>query len=241
VADPVVFLAAVSTSYEGERVATLHDLNLSVFRGQRVAIVGPNGAGKTTLLEVINGLLPSGSGEVRVFGRLVAQNGDALRSQIAYMPQDLFFEASTPFLVWDVVMAARYARIGTFRWPGRADRQQVQRSLSVVGIAGLARRPIGRLSGGQQRKVLLSRALAQESQLLLLDEPTANLDPEAKRDVARIVSQVEAELAATALVVTHEGGPLLEDAGRLVRIEAGRITRDGPMTAPSPVRALGGR
>jgi ABC-type Mn2+/Zn2+ transport system ATPase subunit len=145
------------------------------------------------------------------------------------MAQELFFDPATPFLVKDVVIAAVYGRIGWLRWPSRADRDRVQDAMATVGIESLARRPVGRLSGGQQRKVLLARALAQDARLVLLDEPTANLDPDAKLDVARIVRAVEHELNATALVVSHEGGPLLEDAGRLIRLEAGRITHDGPM------------
>jgi len=229
VEDPVVILDAVSASYEGERIATLHDVTMHVREAERVAIVGPNGAGKTTLLEVINGLLPFTAGEVCVFGRPVARDGHRLRARIAYMAQELFFPPSTPFLVRDVVMAALYAQMGPLRWPSRDDRTRVNGAMAMVGISMLAGRPIGRLSGGQQRKVLLARALAQGSRLLLLDEPTANLDPDAKLEVARIVREVERELAATALVVSHEGGPLLDDAERLVRIEAGRITHDGQM------------
>lgn len=227
--DPVIWLDAVQAAYEGERIATLHDVTIRIFAGERVAVIGPNGAGKTTLLEVVNGLLPSTSGQVRVWGRSVSDSGHWLRARIAYMAQELFFEPSTPFLVKDVVTAAVYGRIGWLRWPSKADRDRIRGALATIGIDELARRPIGRLSGGQQRKVLLARALAQNAQLLLLDEPTANLDPDAKLDVARIVRSIEAELGATTLIVSHEGGPLLEDAARLVRLEGGRITHDGPM------------
>ena len=231
---PVVFLDAVTTTYEGESVPTLHRVSLRLRSGDRVAIIGPNGAGKTTLLEVVNGLLPISGGSVHVFGLPIARNGHWLRSRIAYMAQDMFFDPSTPFLVKDVVAAAQYGQIGLFRWPSRADKERVREALETVGILSLRRRPIGRLSGGQQRKVLLTRALAQTAELLLLDEPTANLDPETKLDVARIVREVEDELAATTLVVSHEGGPLLDDAQRLVRIETGTITHDGPMEELRP-------
>jgi len=234
VEEPTVFLDAVNASYEGERIATLHDISLRVRTAERVAIIGPNGAGKTTLLEVINGLLPITAGCVHVFGQSISRKGNWLRAHIAYMAQELFFDPSTPFLVGDVVTAALYGQIGLLRWPSRVDRIRVDHALRAVGISDLRRRPIGRLSGGQQRKVLLARALTQRARLLLLDEPTANLDPEAKVDVARIVRDVEQELTATALVVSHEGGPLLDDAERLVRIEAGCITHDGPMAELRP-------
>ncbi len=227
--DPVVSLESVCATYEGERTPALHDVTLWIGAGERVAIVGPNGAGKTTLLEVINGLLPYTCGRVVVFGRAVTRHAHRLRGRIAYMAQDLFFDPSTPFLVRDVVMAALYAEIGLFRWPSRADRARVDMALAAVGVVDLAKRPIGRLSGGQQRRVLLARAVVKASRLLLLDEPTANLDPEAKRDVAEIVRQVERSLGATALVVSHEGGPLLDDAERLVHIEGGHVIHDGSM------------
>ena len=232
--ESVVFLDAVTTTYEGESVPTLHRVSMCLQSGDRVALIGPNGAGKTTLLEVVNGLLPVTEGSVHVFGLPVTRNGHWLRARIAYMAQDLFFDPSTPFLVEDVVVAALYGQIGLFSWPSRADRARVREALEAVGILDLRRRPIGRLSGGQQRKALLARALAQNSKLLLLDEPTANLDPDAKLEVAHIVREVEGELNATVLVVSHEGGPLLDDAQRLVRIEAGRITHDGPMAKLRP-------
>ena len=223
---PVIQLASVTASYEGERIATLYDITLRVGPGERVAVVGPNGAGKTTLLEIINGLLPFASGSVRVFGECIEKNGDRLRAQIAYMPQEAFFEPSTPFLVADVVLAALFGQIGAFRWPSRTDCQCARSAMADVGIFDLARRPVGRLSGGQQRKALLARALAQRARLLLLDEPTANLDPEAKLEVARLVRDIQERLQATALIVSHESGPLLDDATRLLQIDSGRIVQD---------------
>jgi len=238
--DPVIRLEAVDAAYEGEPVATLRGIELSVAAGERVAVIGPNGAGKTTLLEVVNGLLPATAGTAWVFGRRVDREGNWLRARIGYMAQELFFEPSTPFLVGDVVAAAQYGQIGWLRRPGREEKARVRAALEAVGILDLARRPIGRLSGGQQRKALLARAVAQDAHLLLLDEPTANLDPEAKLDVARIVREIEARLDATALVVTHEGGPLLQDADRFVRLEAGRITHDESIAGASSMLAMMG-
>ena len=238
---PIVRLERVHASYEGERAATLHGIDLSVERGDRLAVIGPNGAGKTTLLEVVNGLLPSRRGTVLVFGEPIDRQGHRLRARIATMHQELFFDVQTPFLVQDVVAAARFGRIGLFRWPTASDRLRTRFALEAVGVLDLARRPIGRLSGGQQRKVLLARALAQEAQLLLLDEPTANLDPDAKNEVAAIVDNVERELSATTVVVSHEEGALLDGANRWIRIEAGRITHNEkgrpPIAFPAVVRS----
>jgi ABC-type Mn2+/Zn2+ transport system ATPase subunit len=224
--DDAVSLIGVRASYEGEQHATLAGVNLSVAPREQLAITGPNGAGKTTILEVINGLLPVASGTVHALGEPVTPASHRLRSRIAYVPQNLFFPPDTPFLVRDVVFTARFGRTGTWGLFGAAESRRVGDALAAVGIAELKGRPVGRLSGGQQRKALLARALAQEAELLLLDEPTANLDPEAKEDVAALVAAVRHELGATSIVVSHEVGPLLDASDRAVTVAAGRIVAE---------------
>lgn len=220
--DDVVSLVDVRATYEGERHATLAGVSLSVSPREQLAVTGPNGAGKTTILEVVNGLLPVTSGTVRTLGQEVTPTSHRLRAQIAYVPQNLFFLPDTPFLVRDVVLAARFGRARTGRLANASDRRHVVHALEAVGILDLEGRPVGRLSGGQQRKVLLARSLAQEARLLLLDEPTANLDPDAKQEVAELVAQVRRELGAAAIVVSHEAGPLLDASDRAVTVETGR-------------------
>jgi len=224
--DDVVSLVDVRATYEGERHATLAGVTLSVAAKEQLAITGPNGAGKTTILEVINGLLPISSGTVRALGETVTPASHRLRARIAYVPQNLFFLPDTPYLVRDVVLAARFARARTWSLSVATDRRHVARALAAVGISELAGRPIGRLSGGQQRKALLARVVAQEAELLLLDEPTANLDPEAKRELAELVAQVRDGLSASAIVVSHESGPLLDASDRAVTVESGRIASE---------------
>jgi len=218
----VVVLEDVYAAYEGERQATLSGLSLFARTGEQIAITGPNGAGKTTVLEVINGLLPIASGSVRVFGNVVIEASHHLRAAIAYVPQNLFFAPDTPFLVKDVVHTARFARIRPWQLWAAEETRLVESALEAVGMRNLLRRPIGRLSGGQQRKVLLARAVAQQAKLLLLDEPTANLDPEAKCELAELIGMIRRDLAATSVVVSHEAGPLLDATDRTIQIEAGR-------------------
>lgn len=224
--DDVVSLIDVRASYEGERHATLAGVTLSVAATEQLAITGPNGAGKTTILEVINGLLPIASGTVRTLGQEVTLASHRLRTQIAYVPQNLFFPPDTPFLVRDVVLTARFGKTGTRRLSSAEERRRINRSLKAVGISDLGGRPVGRLSGGQQRKTLLARALAQEAKLLLLDEPTANLDPDAKQEVADLVALVRRELGAAAVVVSHETGPLLDASDRTVAVDSGRVVAE---------------
>ena len=224
--DDVVSLVDVRAAYEGERHATLAGVTLSVAATEQLAITGPNGAGKTTILEVINGLLPIASGTVRTLGQEVTFASHRLRTQIAYVPQNLFFSPDTPFLVRDVVLTARFGRTGTWGLFAASEGRHVDRSLAAVGISDLGRRPVGRLSGGQQRKTLLARALAQEAKLLLLDEPTANLDPDAKQEVADLVALVRRELGAAVVVVSHETGPLLDASDRTVAVDSGRVVAE---------------
>ena len=226
--------------YEGERTPALRGITLTVAPGELVGVVGPNGAGKTTLLEVINGLLPITGGAVRVLGKPVGPSSHALRKRIAYLPQDLFFGPSTPFLSRDVVLMGRFAMIGPLRFPGKADRALVTDAMAAVGIGDLALRPIGRLSGGQQRKVLLARVLAKRPRVLLLDEPTTSLDPESKQEISHLVLQIQRELSLATLTVTHEPGPLLDRADRVLTIAGGRLVSDAPgngFVAPTTVHA----
>lgn len=218
-----VELKNVSAVYEGERIPALHGIDLAVKLGELVAIVGPNGAGKTTLLEAINGLLPIRFGKVLVLGKPIGRSSHRLRQEIAYLPQDLFFNPGTPFLTRDVVLMGRFAKIGSFRLPSSADRRFAREAIAAVGISELAGRPIGRLSGGQQRKALLARVLAKEPQLLLLDEPTTNLDPEAKEEISRLILEIRSTLSLTTLVVSHESGSLLDEANRILTMVGGRF------------------
>ncbi len=237
----IIELQKASVGYTGERVATLFDVTLTARAGEMIVIVGPNGAGKTTLLEAVNGILPLTAGEVRVFGQRMTAARHDLRRDIAYLPQELFFPPETPFLTRDVVHAARFGLLRPFRFPREHDCQLVNRALAAVGMQGAASRPVGRLSGGQQRKVLLARALAQRARLLLLDEPTVNLDPQAKADVCRLVLEVRKELGAAALVVTHEADLLLEEADRVITLVQGRLESDEERP-PLPRHArVGGR
>ena len=237
---PAIDLADVTAVYEGERIPALHGITLAVAPSELVGVVGPNGAGKTTLLEVINGLLPITAGTVSVLGEPVGPSSHRLRQEIAYLPQDLFFDPSTPFLAKDVVLMARFAKVGPFRFPSKGDYALVTEAMSAVGIPELAGRPIGRLSGGQQRKVLLARVLAKCPQVLLLDEPTTNLDPESKEEISQLVLQIQRELSLATLVVSHESGPLLEEADHVLTMARGQLVSEDPETTaamPSTVRA----
>lgn len=184
----------------------LEDVSFSVTGAGIVGIVGPNGSGKSTLLKVILGLLKPWHGDVRIGGQPAA----AWRRRIGYMPQSDRVDWDFPVTVFDVVMMGRYSRLGPLRRPGKQDKEAVWRALEAVGLEAFADRGIGELSGGQQRRVLIARALAQEADLLLLDEPTANLDAGSQHDLLALFGKLREE-GRTLLVATHDLSCVLTD------------------------------
>ncbi len=219
-------LRGVSTTYEGEKRPAIEDIDLEVMRGELLAVIGPNGAGKTTLLETINGLLRS-EGLVRVLGLDVRRQGREVRRRTGYVPQDFMVPPETPFLARDVVMMGRVARLGPLGRPSRRDWEVVMSVMEELGIADLADRPVGKLSGGQQQKVMIARALAKEPELLLLDEPFSSLDARSRRKVCDILSDLRSDRGVTALVVTHDLSAMPEECDRVVLLNGGRITACG--------------
>ena len=170
-------------------------------RGNLVAIVGPNGAGKSTLLKAVLGLLPEASGgaAVRFFGGTL----DEHRDRVAYVPQRETVDWEFPVTAGEVVAMGRYRRLGWFRRVGRAERAAAGRALEQVGMAAFADRQIGELSGGQQQRVFIARALAQEAELYLMDEPFAGVDAATEQAIARVLGELR-DAGATVICVHHD-------------------------------------
>ncbi len=164
-----------------------------------VALVGPNGSGKSTLIKVIIGTQGLWRGRVRIFGR---EPGSA-RRLIGYTPQTEAVDWDFPVTVRDVVTMGRFGRLGPLRWPGAEDKRVVQQSLERLGITDLAKRQIGELSGGQQRRVLIARALAQEPLVLLMDEPMAGLDATIQHELLTLFEGLRDE-GKTIVMATHD-------------------------------------
>lgn len=150
----------------------LWDIDFSVPAGKLVAVVGPNGAGKSTLIKSIMGLLPLSSGYVRIFGESLQRR----RGIVSYVPQREEVDWDFPINVFDVVMMGRYGRLPFYRRPSDLDYQVAENSLKQVGMEQYSNRQISQLSGGQQQRVFIARALAQEAELYLMDEPFAGVD-----------------------------------------------------------------
>ncbi|MDD5190822.1 MAG: metal ABC transporter ATP-binding protein [Dehalococcoidales bacterium] len=206
----------------------LHHVSLQVNRGEFVGIIGPNGAGKTTLLTVINGLGKLQSGLVSVNGVNVSrQNHHELRKKVGYVAQIERIDPRMPMSVRDVAMIGRYGVLGLFHAPHKADWQIVDEALEMVNMSHLAKRPIGHLSGGEQQRVAIARCLAQQPEILLLDEPTASLDWKAQTDILELVRHIHEQRGLTTLFVTHDLDALPHTCDRVVLMKNGEITGDG--------------
>jgi zinc transport system ATP-binding protein len=207
----------------GER-AVLTDATLRIGRGEIVAVVGPNGSGKSTLMKGILGLNERVSGSVTLFG--VPANDLHDRARLGYVPQRHTLSASVRATAEEIVATGRLPRIG---WLGRlraTDRQIVARSLDVVGLADRAATEVSTLSGGQQRRVLIARALAGQPDVLIMDEPTAGVDAASQHVLADVLHRL-VERDVTMVIVTHELGALERLLSRIVVIDGGRIRFDG--------------
>ncbi|MFH0809970.1 MAG: ABC transporter ATP-binding protein [Pseudomonadota bacterium] len=194
--NPIISVENLSFGYGG--LTVLEDATFSVAEHDLVCVVGPNGGGKTTLLRLMLGLLRPAAGRVRVFGL----SPERARTRVGYVPQRPQHDLSFPLTVMDVVLMGRLGRSRGWGPYGRADREAAMRALDAVNLAEMDGRPFADLSAGQRQRVLIARALASEADLLLLDEPTANLDAVAEQQMYDLLRRVSRR--ATVVFVSHD-------------------------------------
>ena len=199
---PILDVQNLSVRYDG-RLA-LDDVTFHLHAGERVAVVGPNGAGKSTLFKVVAGVLPPTSGTVTVSG-----SRPEAHVCIGYVPQRSHVDWDFPVSVADVVMMGRSAVMGAFRWPTKRDWDYVHGALDTVELTDLSKRQIGELSGGQQQRMFIARALAQQSELMLMDEPLTGLDLPAQEGILNLLDKLQKQ-NVTVMVATHD----LDQAGK---------------------------
>ena len=238
-ADCSIELSEISVTYPNGKSA-LDDVSLTLRQGTIYGLIGANGAGKSTLFKSIMGLVRPTTGQVTIAGRSVR---DALRGNlVSYVPQTEDVDWNFPVLVEDVVMTGRYGYMGFLRIPSQRDKEVVREALQRVEMAGFAKRQIGELSGGQKKRVFVARALAQEGQILLLDEPFAGVDIKTEESLARLLRGLAKE-GRLILVSTHNLGSVPSFCDEAILIDRS-VLAAGPvattLTQENLLRAFGG-
>ncbi len=195
--NPAIEFKDATIAYRNQVV--LKEINLAIPAEKKVGIIGPNGAGKSTLLKAIIGLLPVKSGSLKICGEKVKK----AKQNVAYLPQNEELDYDFPISALDVVLMGRYPHLGLIKRPGEQDYQIAKKALTDVGLLEYANRQIGRLSGGQKQRVFLARALAQEAEIMLFDEPFSGVDKVAEKKIYQLLDYC-AELDKTIVVVNHD-------------------------------------
>jgi manganese transport system ATP-binding protein len=194
---PALKVKNLFVSYHGNEA--VQNVNFTIERGNLVGIIGPNGAGKSTLLKALLHLIPKDKGEVEIDGKTFHE----LRKTIAYVPQRSNIDWDFPITVLDTVLLGTYPKLGLFKRPKKKEKEWAFHCLQRVGMESFAKRQIGELSGGQQQRVFLARALAQESEMLFLDEPFVGIDVSSEETIISILKELKND-SKTILVVHHD-------------------------------------
>ncbi len=205
---PAIRLENVAFSYEKTEI--LSNVNISIEKGEFIGIFGPNGGGKTTLLKMLMGFLQPDNGTVSILGLSPKES----RPLIGYVPQITKLDKQFPITVAEVVEMGCLSKINFFGKLSNHYKQKAMDSLEKVGLADKKNESFGKLSGGQAQRVLIARALASDPKILLLDEPTASVDPVAEEEILSLLSSLKGKM--TILMVTHDLQTILKDVGKLL-------------------------
>ena len=219
----------VSFAYRRRRVEqqVLHDVSFQVDRGTIVGLLGPNGSGKTTLLRISAGMLRPDSGQVLLDGAAVsAMPRIALARRVALVPQET--HTTFDFSVLDMVLMGRYPHLGPFELERPADLDLAREALRATGTEALEARPFNTLSGGEKQRVVIAAALAQTSELLLLDEPTTALDVGYQFEIAALLKRLNRDHATTLVVSTHDLNLAAALCEQVVLLKSGSVIAHGP-------------
>ncbi|MGI9352637.1 MAG: manganese/iron ABC transporter ATP-binding protein [Rhizobiaceae bacterium] len=239
--DPVSGITAsdVTVTYRNGHTA-LWNASFEIPLGTVTALVGVNGAGKSTLFKAIMGFVPTAQGQIQLLGKTVKQA--LAENLISYVPQSEEVDWTFPVLVEDVVMMGRYGHMGFLRHPRKADHWAVEEALVRVNMQDYRKRQIGELSGGQRKRVFLARALAQDGQVILLDEPFTGVDVKTEEQIIKLLGEMRKE-GRVMLVSTHNLGSVPEFCDRTILVK-GTVLAHGPtgsvFTRENLEKAFGG-
>jgi ABC-type Mn2+/Zn2+ transport system ATPase subunit len=205
----------------------LQDISLDIAEGEFVGVIGPNGSGKTTLCRAVLGLMEPMGGSLQIFDCACQELRCHHRARIGYLPQKGILDRNFPITVLEAVMMGRYGALGLFRRPTRQDREIAMDALANVGMQDHRESALGRLSGGQQQRVFIARALAQQPEVLLLDEPTTGIDITTQHSVLDLIRRLHQDLKLTILLITHDINMIRPHVDRLVLLKT-RLYAAGP-------------
>ena len=194
---PALKIKQLTVNYDTTPV--LWDVDLEVPQGKCVGIIGPNGAGKSTLLKAMMEIVKPLSGCMEFWGKPLKK----VRSKIAYVPQRSSVDWDFPITAYDLVLMGRFGKLGLFKWSSLADREAARKAMDLLGMDSFAKRQISQLSGGQQQRLFLARALLQEADMLLMDEPFAGVDMATEKVIISVFDQLKKE-GKTLFVVHHD-------------------------------------
>jgi ABC-type Mn2+/Zn2+ transport system ATPase subunit len=225
--DPALALDAVSFGYDGRPV--LRDVSFTIEEGEFCALLGPNGAGKTTLLRGVLGLVPCLAGRI-TYGM------DRRASPPGYVPQRESLDPIFPLTVLEVVLMGTFARLRPLQPAGRRQHRLAAACLAQVGLESIASEPFWALSGGQKERVLIARALAAEPRLLLLDEPTAGVDPGATAAIMDVISRLNHEQGLTVVLVSHHLRIVRQVVRSVIWVDEGAAVKGNAEELLSPER-----
>jgi iron complex transport system ATP-binding protein len=232
----------VSFAYRAGGPSVVNGVTLAIERGELVGLLGPNGSGKTTMLKLLGGMLRPRHGSIAFEGRRLADwpRREAAR-KIAYVPQET--HAPFDFSVMEIVLMGRFPHLGPFALEGPGDLEVAQQALEATGMSAFASRMFHTLSGGEKQRVVIASALAQEPELLLLDEPTASLDVGHQLEVQQLLTRLNAGGGVAMVLSTHDLNFAASLCRRLILVRDGRVLASGPtedVLTPAAVRALYG-
>ncbi len=222
---PIIEIKDLFVAYNSH--IAIKNISLDFLPNQFTVILGPNGSGKTTLLKSILGLCNIVNGEIRVLGEKVSPWNYKIRRKIAYISQVENIDPRSPITVEESVLLGRAGIRGIGRPYTKKDKELVHQILERLGIMHLKDKPLGRVSGGERQKASIARALVQEAPIILMDEPTASLDPNAQLEILSLIKNLSEFRKSTTIFVTHELAELPENCDRVIMLKDGCIWRDG--------------
>lgn len=210
----IIEIDKVSFSYHKEEA--VKNASLTIQKGDYAGIVGPNGGGKSTLIKLMLGLLKPESGRIKLFGEDVDKFKDWFK--IGYIPQRTYIEINIPLTVAEMVKMGRYGRLGLFKKPQETDEKKVYEALSYVDMLEYRDKQVSNLSGGQEQRVIIARALASEPEVIFLDEPTVGVDVKTQKQFYKLLRKLNKELHLTLILVSHELDVVAHESNKLAYI-----------------------